>query len=177
MKAKEQTLEKNKRLLERKKEVHRIALTLRTFYREVAPDLRSRYIQQVSSIATDIFRKINKNPAYQAIQIDEEYNIWVIRYGNREKIELLSGGEQVAAGLAIRFAISQVIGAIGLLILDEPTIHLDSQRQRDLVDIFDKNRFSNQMITVTHNEEFESLADQVILVERDPQSRSQVTIK
>ncbi len=177
LKAKKQQLKETKISLERKKEILQITQTLRNFYREVAPDLRARYIHQVSSIATDIFRKINKNPAYQAINIDEDYNIWVIRFGKREKIELLSGGEQVAAGLAIRFAISQVIGAIGLLILDEPTIHLDSQRQRDLVDIFDKNRFSNQMITVTHNEEFESLADQVILVERDDQSKSRVIIK
>ncbi|MEE9474201.1 MAG: hypothetical protein V3V36_00865, partial [Candidatus Hydrothermarchaeaceae archaeon] len=53
-----------------------------------------------------------------------------------------------------------------LIILDEPTIHLDSQRRRDLVEIIKKLSSIPQTIVVTHDKEFEQAADRLILVEK-----------
>ena len=52
--------------------------------------------------------------------------------------DMLSGGEKVALALAIRLAIGDVLGAqrLGFFILDEPTVHLDSENRRRLMEVF-----------------------------------------
>ena len=57
---------------------------------------------------------------------------------------------------AIRLAIGDVLGAqrLGFFILDEPTVHLDSENRRRLVEVFTNwSRAVRQVIIITHDEE------------------------
>jgi len=82
----------------------------------------------------------------------------------------LSGGEKVALALAIRLAIGDVLGAqrLGFFILDEPTIHLDSENRRRLLEVFASlSRAVRQVIIITHDEEvFEGAEARIIKFER-----------
>jgi len=45
------------------------------------------------------------------------------------------------------------------MLLDEPTVMLDSFRRKELVEVFDKTKPVRQTIIVTHDTEFERVAD------------------
>jgi len=84
--------------------------------------------------------------------------------------DMLSGGEKVALALAIRLAIGDVLGAqrLGFFILDEPTIHLDSENRRRLAELFTSlSRAVRQVIVITHDEEvFEGVEAKILKFER-----------
>ncbi|RLF11513.1 MAG: hypothetical protein DRJ98_03190, partial [Thermoprotei archaeon] len=59
-----------------------------------------------------------------------------------------------------------------LMMLDEPTVHLDDERRRELVEVLKKffregPRILPQLILVTHDREVEEAADTVYLVTRE----------
>jgi exonuclease SbcC len=72
----------------------------------------------------------------------------------------------VALALAIRLAISDVLGAkkFGFFILDEPTVHLDSENKKKLQEVFASlGRAVRQTIIITHDEEVFEDADAMII--------------
>ncbi len=100
--------------------------------------------------------------------LTDDYSIIVHGPNGEERVDMLSGGERIAAALALRVGLSRALSGqrLELLILDEPTIHLDSQRRRELVDIIKNLSLIPQTIVVTHDKEFEEAADRVIEVEK-----------
>jgi exonuclease SbcC len=88
-------------------------------------------------------------------------------YGGREvDSRRLSGGERMALALAVRLAISDVLaaGKLGFLILDEPTVHLDSENRGKLREAFSTlARVNRQAIIITHDEEIFEGADAAIM--------------
>ena len=49
--------------------------------------------------------------------------------------------------------------SLDILILDEPTIFLDERRRGELVSVLEKERLIGQMFVVTHDQDFERIAD------------------
>ncbi|MCR8463705.1 MAG: AAA family ATPase [Crenarchaeota archaeon] len=89
-----------------------------------------------------------------------------------QTIETLSGGERVAIALVLRLSIAAALAgeALELMIMDEPTIHLDSERRRDLVNMLKNFKegagMLAQLIVVSHDRELEEAADQIYEVVR-----------
>ncbi len=139
--------------------------------------MRQQYVFNISYIATQFFKDIlGDESEYDEIEIDENYEIFIRHYGNREKISLLSGGEQVAACLAIRIAIAHILGKQDLLLIDEPTVHLDDERRNELVDLLGNQRLVAQTIVVTHDDEFKNHADRLLRVnKKDGASTIEIT--
>ncbi len=81
-------------------------------------------------------------------------------------LEDLSGGQQVAFALALRFAMARNFSqSMELLVLDEPTVHLDAQRRTGLTELLLKLKTKiPQMLIVTHDPELEVAGDRVIRV-------------
>ena len=86
----------------------------------------------------------------------------IICYGRHGEIDInsLSGGEKVAVALALRFAISYMMGSskLDFIILDEPTAHLDAERRKSMVKIIseafkDGDGPLSQIIIITHDAE------------------------
>lgn len=75
----------------------------------------------------------------------------------------LSGGEKVIAALACRLAIAKYRADLGFMILDEPTIHLDSTSKQGLVEIVAELGLG-QIIIVSHDDAFTAAATNVIEV-------------
>jgi exonuclease SbcC len=76
-------------------------------------------------------------------------------------IESLSGGEQVSVALALRLGMASLLGAsnLNLMILDEPTTHLDAERKKSLVGVLSQlsdianSKTPMQFIVITHDAE------------------------
>jgi exonuclease SbcC len=70
-------------------------------------------------------------------------------------------------------AIARLLANQDILILDEPTSMLDAQRRKDLVMVFERTRPTKQTLVVTHDSEFERVADAVFHIAKKG-GRSQV---
>ncbi|MCG3109222.1 DNA double-strand break repair Rad50 ATPase [Metallosphaera sp. J1] len=88
--------------------------------------------------------------------------------GQQLPVNMLSGGEKIAVALALRLAIARALtGEMGFMILDEPTVHLDSMRRAELLSVIRESmNVVPQIIVVTHDDEVLRIADYVIRVEK-----------
>ncbi|MEN2974917.1 MAG: AAA family ATPase [Candidatus Caldarchaeales archaeon] len=112
------------------------------------------------------------NLPFSDIRIDEDFNIFLDGRDGEQTLETLSGGEKIAIALILRLSIAASLAgeAFELIIMDEPTIHLDSERRRELINMFKKfrggKRIIPQVILVSHDRELEEAADEVFEVVR-----------
>ncbi len=84
-------------------------------------------------------------------------------------LDQLSGGQKVAFALSLRFAMARkFMSTLDLLMLDEPTIHLDTERKQELANLLMKLKGKiPQMIIVTHDPELEVAGDKILRVRKE----------
>ncbi|BBG28140.1 AAA family ATPase [Sulfuracidifex tepidarius] len=88
--------------------------------------------------------------------------------GDQLCIENLSGGEKISLALAIRLALTKIITNPGFMILDEPTVHLDEERRKKLIEVIKAvNEVVPQILVITHDEEVLDAADVVFRVKKE----------
>jgi exonuclease SbcC len=130
----------------------------------VATSLRSWALKEIGRAASDYIRLFSIR--ISSIQIEEKAkDIEMACYSSSGKrdVSSMSGGEKVAVALALRFALANLMGKgrTDFIILDEPTIYLDSDRRKSLVELISRlNRAQeerltplNQIIIITHDED------------------------
>ncbi|MCK5626124.1 AAA family ATPase, partial [Candidatus Bathyarchaeota archaeon] len=156
---------KAKREVKRLKNESNIIDTLRQSLRQVIqPIMRKNNILRVSE-AFQIFYQELSNDTIDSASIDEDGNIDITRNGEPSPVNSLSGGETTCAALALRLAISSSLTKNQLLLLDEPTIHLDESYRAKLRDFLGDHRFE-QLIVVTHDSTFDSLPAKIFRVQK-----------
>jgi DNA repair protein SbcC/Rad50 len=150
-------------------------------------DYAAKYITILDKIRSTVFNRDGlvglslrswalKTISYKASEYATMFNIGISRidlaekvkdvdiicYGRHGEIDMnsLSGGEKVAVALALRFAISYMMGSskLDFIILDEPTAHLDAERRKSMVKIIsqafkDGDGPLSQIIIITHDAE------------------------
>jgi len=131
--------------------------------------LRQRLTPHISELATRYVERFNLDVT--SIIIDENLDVSVMRGGEATPLSLLSGGEKVAIAIALRLAIAKALaGTLSTIIMDEPTIHLDEERRRELVEVvksfFREGTVVPQMVIITHDRELEEVADTLYQVEK-----------
>lgn len=133
----------------------------------IQSDLRCAVKPQIEHNTMQIFNEFGFD--YSSISLDDDYNITVTTHSKELSIDQLSGGEKIVIALALRLGIAKTLAHSNteLLILDEPTIHLDSERRNSLLDIISKINLVPQMLVVTHDEDMESLSNSIIKVKKD----------
>ena len=84
-------------------------------------------------------------------------------------MSMVSGGEKIAIALALRLGITKAKakGDLDTILLDEPTIHLDSFRRHELINLLKDMTVLPQMIIVTHESQLENAADNLVKVEKN----------
>jgi len=128
----------------------------------VATSLRSWALNTISAKASEYLTLLNTK--IQRIALSEKSrDISVACYSKNEVLELesLSGGEKVSVALALRLGMASLLGAsnLNLMILDEPTTHLDAERKKSLVGVLSQlSNISNsetrmQFLIITHDAE------------------------
>lgn len=112
------------------------------------------------------------NFGFSDVQIDEDYNIFVVGPAGTQSIDQISGGERVALAIALRLAIARILSEkVETVIMDEPTIHLDEERRKELVNVLNSffregGRIIPQIIVITHHPEIEDVADMLYHVSK-----------
>ena len=128
----------------------------------IATSLRSWALNSISAKASEYLMLLNTK--IQRIHLSEKArDITIMCYSKKEELDLesLSGGEQVSVALALRLGMANLLGAsnLNLMILDEPTTHLDAERKKSLVGVLSQlSNISNsqspmQFIIITHDAE------------------------
>jgi len=127
--------------------------------------LRDRARPAIERAAKVIFSEFNLD--YTDLTIKDDYDVILRKPSAEVKIDQISGGELIAIALAIRLAIAKAfIRNMELIMLDEPTIHLDEQRIESLVEIL-KRKIVPQTIVVTHEDTLKMAADNLIEVRNE----------
>ncbi len=136
------------------------------FHRDHAPSIiRERKLREVEDLMRDLLEKFNLS--YSDVRVSSDFTITLLApNGVYRSAEMLSGGERVSASIAALLALHQVAmkGRLGFLVMDEPTIHLDAERRRHLIELLGKFRGGGiipQLIIVTHDEDVRDASDHV----------------
>ena len=129
--------------------------------------LRQKIAPIISELATEYIENFNMD--ITDIYLSEDFDITVVKNSVEVPTSTLSGGEKVAVALALRLAIARALSRnLSVVIMDEPTTHLDEERRKDLVEILDRFFKSGeaipQVVIVTHHPELETVADTLYLV-------------
>ncbi len=133
---------------------HSFLSRIRTVIRDAGPYIAEGTVKQVAAIAQEIWQSFGKS---EQLSWAGDYELSL---GDRS-FTLLSGGEKVAAALAIRLAIAKFTADLKWICLDEPTASLDTQTRMALAEIIARLPLE-QVIVVSHDGTFTSCADQVI---------------
>ncbi len=134
-------------------------------YEKAPAEIRRYAIKALEKEASSILEQFDLE--YTAISLTSDLSVQVYSSsGNVYGLPELSGGEQVAVVLAIVLGLHKLIGRgrLGILALDEPTIHLDEERRKKLIEIIKNFRGGHiipQLIVITHNREVVDASDQV----------------
>ncbi|WP_049923009.1 DNA double-strand break repair ATPase Rad50 [Halopiger djelfimassiliensis] len=165
---------------ERLEGLYEEAETLQTTYGELRSELRQRNVETLERLLNETFELVYQNDSYAAIDLDGDYRLTVYQKdGEALEPEQLSGGERALFNLSLRCAIYQLLaegveGAAPMppLILDEPTVFLDSGHVTQLVSLVESMRKLGveQIVVVSHDEELVGAADSLVRVEKDATS-------
>ena len=149
----------------------------RTLYGKegIQSQLRSVAKPVIQANTKMFFEKFNFN--YSDLLITDDFEVSIFGPDGEAKIGMVSGGEKIAIALALRLGITQAIaqGSIDCILLDEPTIHLDTVRIQELGNLLRSMYIIPQMILVTHDQGLETSADTLIkIVKEDGTSKVEI---
>ena len=133
----------------------------------IQKDLRNISKPLIQKYTKEFFNEFNFN--YSDLTLDEDYEVTVYGPEGESSMSMVSGGEKIAIALALRLGITQAMskGELDTILLDEPTIHLDSSRKHELIGLLKDMSLLPQMIIVTHESQLENAADNLIKVEKE----------
>jgi exonuclease SbcC len=162
-------MEKTGKLLE-------IVDSIRGAYRSIQPKLRSKFVTYLERTVQQVLDELVRDAEPTLIvKIDETYTPFVSsEEGYEREVSNLSGGERTLLAFAYRIGLGQLImqsrtgHGLYMLLLDEPTESLgreDGSVNR-LAEAISHLKAIEQIIAVTHNEEFAEKAEHVIRVEK-----------
>ena len=158
--------------------VHDETEQLEAMYGDLRGELRRKNVESLERMLNETFDLVYGNDAYSHIELDGNYELTVYQKDDQTlEPEQLSGGERALFNLSLRCAIYRLLaeGIEGAaptppLILDEPTVFLDSGHVGRLVDLVEEMRGFGvrQILIVSHDDELVGAADELITVEKNP---------
>ena len=150
------------------------AQRMRARIKEAGPAITRAILARISEVATSIYRETMDVPSAELVWAPT-YEIELRSRGHTRGFRLLSGGEQMAAALAVRLALLRELSSINLAFLDEPTANMDSERRSLLASQVPRIRGLRQLFVITHDAAFDSVAAHIVhVVKENDVSRIQV---
>jgi exonuclease SbcC len=173
----EAKLEERQEKLQQVKELkadQQFADWVRENVREAGPKMREIITDRIGSRANELFRSI-RGASAETLEWTSDYEIVVHDADVRKSFSTLSGGEKMAAALAVRLAILEQLASVGIAFLDEPTANLNRQKKRNLVTQLKQLDSFEQLTVISHDQTFDSMTDYTITIEKDRQT-SEVSV-
>ena len=134
---------------------------LREYFNLAGPKMTKAFLKQINEDASNNYKDIMDDPNLD-LMWDNDYLIHVITTENDKEIYQLSGGEQMAAALAVRLAILEGRAPTRFAFFDEPTTNLDPERRVNLSKIIQRIKGFDQIFVISHDDSFEENIDNVI---------------
>jgi len=140
---------------------------IRNGIQRASPEIGRQRVRAVSNLAAQIFQDILGDLGL-TLEWDEGYAIQVHSGNTRRAFDQLSGGEQMAAAIAVRLALLLQMADSNLrwLFLDEPTANMDDKRRDRLADRITQLSHLDQIFVITHDDAFERDTHHVIQVSK-----------
>jgi exonuclease SbcC len=144
---------------------------VRRVLREAGPKVTQALLEVISLQAARLYADIMADHTARLRWV-EDYGVELVAGGRERTFAQLSGGEQMAAALAVRLALLKEVSEIDVAFFDEPTANLDDERRDNLAQqILDVKGFS-QLFVISHDDTFEQDTDNVVrLVKENGASR------
>ena len=135
----------------------------------------------LSEYASELLRRLTDGK-YSAMELDENYDIFVYDEGTAYELNRFSGGEEDLANLCLRLAISAVVterSAIqtNFIILDEIFGSQDAYRKRNIMQALNAlAKKYRQIFLITHIEDVRDYMEYVLRVQEDEAGVSWVSV-
>jgi DNA repair protein SbcC/Rad50 len=171
----QETAEKRDRAridLKQKEKVRKFITFARKVYKDAGPRITECYIQSISREADKLFRELLNRPNL-ALEWNRDYEIIIQEGSHTRRFINLSGGEQMCAALALRLALLRILADIDIAFFDEPTTNMDRPRRESLAEAIANIKTFRQLFVISHDDTFEKVTENVILVERELNLNSQ----
>ena len=139
---------------------------IRKTIREAGPYVTRVLVYTISAEADRIFGDI-MNDHTMRLHWGEDYAITIEQRGNERDFSQLSGGEKMAAALAVRLALLREMSDIRLAFFDEPTAHLDDERRDNLATQITQIKGFHQLFVISHDDTFERETHHVLRVTKE----------
>jgi exonuclease SbcC len=136
---------------------------MRDLLRKAGPYITEAHLQTISIEANQLFREVTGNPMV-SLSWNSGYEIVLEEDGHERPFASLSGGEQMAAALAVRLALLKELSDMRIAFFDEPTTNMDEERRRNLAQQIGRIRDFDQLFIISHDDAFEGFTDQVVAV-------------
>jgi exonuclease SbcC len=147
---------------------------IRAWIKEAIPEITKIYVSTISSFASAIFAQLF---GYSMVKLiwKEDYSVELMTPNNHKTFSQLSGGEQMAAALAIRLAIIKTFSGIDFAFFDEPTTNLDHEKKSNLAASLQNLKGFSQLFVISHDDTFEESANNVVKLHKDQESEETTT--
>lgn len=165
LQTKQKQLNTSQSLQKRLTEQYELLQFLRTLLRDAGPLVTRAIVQQISYTANQRFCEIMEGYT-RTLHWQEDYGITLEVDGRQRAFAQLSGGEQMAAALAIRLAILQEMSDITIAFFDEPTTNLDDIRRSSLARQILEIRGFQQLFIISHDDSFEQATENLIRIHK-----------
>ncbi|MDE2868032.1 MAG: SMC family ATPase [Chloroflexota bacterium] len=136
---------------------------IRRLLRDAGPQVTEILLASVSDTADEIYSDIMGAPGGR-LRWAADYDIVLGRGGLERRFGQLSGGEQMAAALAVRLALLRDLLNLDIAFFDEPTQHLDAERRENLAQQILAVRGFSQLVVISHDDTFERHIDNILRV-------------
>lgn len=150
-----------------KKEALEATLNLLEHFRQVlrnaGPEITRRMVEVISVEADRLYADIMQDYSNR-LRWTEEYEILLTKDGRERSFSQLSGGEEMAAALAVRLALLREVTGIDVAFFDEPTANLDERRRDNLAEQILGVKGFSQLFVISHDDTFEQDTDHVVRV-------------
>ncbi len=151
--------------------------SIRDAYRSIQPKLRSEFVKVLRNFVQQVLDSLvgGESPMLNIV-VDETYTPYVkSESGVHREVANLSGGERTLLAFAYRLGLGQLImqsrtgHGLGMLLLDEPTENLGTEDGSiaRLAEAISRFKAIEQIIAVTHSEDFAEKAGHVIVLEKE----------
>ncbi|MCJ7647221.1 MAG: AAA family ATPase [Candidatus Lokiarchaeota archaeon] len=140
--------------------------TIRTWYKEASPKITETLLNRINTIASDIYRDLIDIENVQ-LSWENDYNVKIKTNTSEREYRQLSGGEQMAAALAVRLAILKILTNADFAFFDEPTTNLDKDKRNNLAKCIQNIKGFRQIFVISHDDTFEENAENIIRFTKD----------
>ncbi len=138
---------------------------IRSTLKDSAQLIAGKLIKSIGDEANRIYCEII-NDYTQELRWTHDYAITITEHGDEKEFNQLSGGEQMGASLAVRFALLRILSGCDVVFLDEPTQNMDETRREKLSEQIMNISGFKQIFVISHDDTFNEKYENVIRVEK-----------